>query len=144
MRRRIIRMRRGRLGILQRSHIVWCLVDSLGLVCTAGTLDNCSESQKSELQPFLDMPPDERAAALAEAKAKLNTSHASYDAAMESLKAEFKALKEKGDEQDARLKELRSEFKEAEQKFDAVCKEELMPRIRMLMAATKAGAKDEL
>ena len=121
------------------------LVNSLGLTCTADALESCTKQQQAALQQYLDLPPDERAAALAAAEAKLSAAQASHDELMQSLKASFKALKASNDEQGARMKSLRSQFKEAENQLDSV-KQELMPEIRMLIAATKreADVKDEL
>jgi len=99
---------------------------SLGPACTADTWDNCSEKQKAELQPYLDMPADELETQVASMKKQIDDKQAEHDALMKSLQSQF----------------------EASEKANKALKDELQPKLKLMRAAVKkapaAEAKDEV
>jgi len=102
---------------------------SLGPACGVDTMENCSEEQKAELKPYMEMEADARAAQLA------------------SLK---KSLDEAEEAHNELLKTLQATFKESMDKLEKL-KEETSPKIKLLKAATpkpaassEAAPKDEV
>jgi len=98
----------------------------LGPGCSVDTIENCDADQKKELESYIAMPADERAAKLEELK---------------------KALSDGEEEHNALLKQLQATFKESQEKLEKL-KEDSAPQIKLLKAATpgpkKDGAKDEV
>jgi len=98
----------------------------LGPGCSVDTIENCDADQKKELESYIAMPADERAAKLEELK---------------------KALSDGEEEHNALLKQLQATFKESQEKLEKL-KEDAAPQIKLLKAATpgpaKAGGKDEV
>ena len=90
------------------------------------TIENCDADQKKELEKYIAMPAEERAAKLEELK---------------------KALSDGEEEHNALLKQLQATFKESQEKLEKL-KEDAAPQIKLLKAATpgpaKAGGKDEV
>lgn len=98
-------------------------VKTLGPACTVGTFDKCSAKQKAELQPYIDMPSAELAAAMASTKTQIDEMQVSHDALMKSLQ---------------------SQFEESDKAFKAF-KDEHGPRLKLMKAATKLPEpKDEM
>ena len=97
----------------------------LGPGCAVDTIENCSESQKKELETYIAMPTEERSTMLESLKTEL----ADAEAAHEAL-----------------LKELQANYKESMDKIEKL-KESSAPKIKMLKAATpmvKDAGKDEV
>jgi hypothetical protein len=98
----------------------------LGPGCSVDTIENCDADQKKELESYIAMPADERAAKLEELK---------------------KALSDGEEEHNALLKQLQATFKESQEKLEKL-KEDAAPQIKLLKAASpgpkKDGAKDEV
>ena len=98
----------------------------LGPGCSVDTIENCDADQKKELEKYIAMPAEERAAKLEELK---------------------KALSDGEEEHNALLKQLQATFKESQEKLEKL-KEDAAPQIKLLKAATpgpaKAGGKDEV
>jgi len=98
----------------------------LGPGCSVDTIENCDADQKKELEKYIAMPAEERAAKLEELK---------------------KALSDGEEEHNALLKQLQATFKESQEKLEKL-KEDAAPQIKLLKAATpgpaKAKGKDEV
>merc|ERR1712007_31535 len=97
--------------------------NELGPGCSVDALENCSEAQKTELETYIAMPPDERASMLEKLKEELKTAEAKHEAL---------------------LKELQATYKESMDSLEKL-KEESAPKIKLLKAATpapKAAAPD--
>jgi len=98
----------------------------LGPGCSVDTIENCDADQKKELESYIAMPADERAAKLEELK---------------------KALSDGEEEHNALLKQLQATFKESQEKLEKL-KEDAAPQIKLLKAATPSpkasGGKDEV
>lgn len=76
-------------------------VKTLGPGCSAATWDRCSEKQKAELQPYLDMGTDDLEALRSASQSKIDAAQAAHDELMKSLQEQYessdkelKALKE--------------------------------------------------
>jgi|EP00908_Phaeocystis_cordata_P003232 protein disulfide-isomerase A6 len=98
---------------------------TLGPGCTVDTWDsNCSEKQKAELQPYLDMPAEELAAAVSSTQGELTAAQTAHDELLKSLQSQF-------EQSEKTLKEL---------------KDSLQPKLKLMKAATKKPAepKDEV
>jgi len=96
----------------------------LGPGCSVDTLENCSDSQKAELETYIAMDAGERATKLT------------------AMKDELKAAEDAHNEL---LKKLQAQFKESQDALEKL-KEDSAPTIKLLKAATpsaKAG-KDEV
>jgi len=83
--------------------------------CSISSWKTCSEKQKAELQPYIDMPAESLAAEMASIKADIDEMQTSHDALM-------KGLQEKFEESDKKLKAL---------------KETSQPKLKLMKAATK-------
>ena len=59
--------------------------------CTVDDLDACTETQKAKLQPYIDMPADERAAELAKLNKAIEKAEAETAAEGKRVKAEYAA-----------------------------------------------------
>jgi hypothetical protein len=97
---------------------------SLGPGCSAETWSTCTEKQKAELQPYLDLPAEELAAAVTSTKQKIDAAQATHDEL---------------------LKTLQSQFEESEKTLK-VLKESLQPKLKLMRAAARklAAPKDEV
>jgi len=96
----------------------------LGPGCSVDTLENCSDSQKAELETYIAMDAAERATKLT------------------AMKDELKSAEDAHNEL---LKKLQAQFKESQDSLEKL-KEDSAPTIKLLKAATptaKAG-KDEV
>jgi|Transcript_45122 protein disulfide-isomerase A6 len=76
-------------------------VKKLGPGCSVQTWDKCSDQQKAELQPYLDMSIEELEALRSSTQEKLDTAQSAHDVLMKSLQEQYessekalKALKE--------------------------------------------------
>ena len=63
----------------------------LGPGCSVQTWDKCSEQQKSELQPYLDMSLEELEALRNSSQGKIDTAQSAHDALMKSLQEQYEA-----------------------------------------------------
>merc|ERR1719473_594029 len=66
-------------------------VKTLGPGCSAQTWDKCSEKQKAELQPFLDLDSATLRAEAASAQAEIDAMQAEHDELMKSLQEQYEA-----------------------------------------------------
>jgi hypothetical protein len=100
--------------------------NELGPGCSVDTMDNCSDSQKTELQKYIDMPAEERATMLEELKTSLKSAETKHEELLKTLQATYKESMDS-------LEKL---------------KEESAPKIKLLKAATPsapaASGKDEV
>jgi len=103
--------------------------NELGPGCSVDTMENCTEEQKKELQQYIDMAAEERAALL------------------DSLKTELSTAEKKHEEL---LKELQATYKNSMDSLEKL-KEASAPKIKLLKAATpapaaaaEAASKDEM
>jgi len=97
----------------------------LGPGCGVDTKENCSAEQLKELEVYIAMPADERAAKLASMK---------------------KALEKADEDHNELLKKLQAQFKESQDAVEKL-KEESTPVMKLLRAATPkapASGKDEV
>jgi len=99
----------------------------LGPGCSVDAMENCSEEQKTQLQTYIAMPADERAAKL------------------ESMKTALSAAEKAHEEL---LKQLQATYKESMDSLEKL-KDESAPTIKLLKAATPAApaaaqGKDEV
>jgi len=96
----------------------------LGPGCSVDTLENCSDSQKAELETYIAMDAAERATKLTTMKDELKTAE---------------------DAHNELLKKLQAQFKESQDSLEKL-KEDSAPTIKLLKAATPAAkaGKDEV
>lgn len=97
----------------------------LGPGCGVDTKENCSAEQLKELEVYIAMPADERAAKLASMK---------------------KAMEKADEDHNELLKKLQAQFKESQDAVEKL-KEESTPVMKLLRAATPkapASGKDEV
>jgi len=66
-------------------------VKKLGPGCSPATWSKCTQQQKDELKPYLDMPKEELEAALEASKAKVKASQEQHDALMKGLQEQYEA-----------------------------------------------------
>jgi len=90
--------------------------NELGPGCSVDALENCSEAQKKELEEYIKMPAEERAAMLDKLKDELKTSESKHEAL---------------------LKELQATYKESMDALEKL-KETSAPKIKLLKAASPA------
>jgi hypothetical protein len=62
----------------------------LGPGCSVDAKENCSPEQLTDLQTYMDMPADERAAKLAEMAKTMKDAETAHDELLKSLQAQFK------------------------------------------------------
>ena len=63
--------------------------------CTAATWEKCTDAQKAELQPYLDMGAETLASLLATQQAKVADATAEHDALQQSLQQQYEASEKK-------------------------------------------------
>merc|ERR1719421_890401 len=63
----------------------------LGPGCSAQTWDKCSEKQKAELQPYLDMSTEELQALRNSTQAKIDTAQSEHDKLVKALQEQYEA-----------------------------------------------------
>lgn len=91
-------------------------VKKLGPGCSAATWSKCTQKQKDELQPYLDMPKGELEAALEASKATVKESQETHDALMKGLQEQYEASEQ-----------ANKEIKEAESPKIKLMKTALLP-----------------
>jgi len=92
---------------------------TLGPGCSVGTWENCSEKQKAELQPYLDMPAEELAGKVKSTQEEIEAAQKSHDELLKSLQSQF-------EQSEKSLKEL---------------KDSLQPTLKLMKAAIKKPAE---
>merc|ERR1719439_360050 len=63
----------------------------LGPGCSVDAMENCSDEQKKELQTYIDMAPEERAAMLESLKTELKTAETKHEELLKELQATYKS-----------------------------------------------------
>mmetsp|Transcript_7884 Transcript_7884/g.17364 ORF Transcript_7884/g.17364 Transcript_7884/m.17364 type:complete len:174 (-) Transcript_7884:546-1067(-) len=102
---------------------------SLGPGCSAATWDKCSDAQKAELQPYLDMSEEELVALRDATQSAIDTAQSEHDALLKQLQETFEASQKGLDE-----------LKKAEQPKLKLVKTALKGK----PAPTEPAAKDEV